>query len=197
MDATKVVAGRDMKVWSVAWADDTALPADTVVWGAAWGGGFTEVGLTQEGVTVEFSITRDTIMADQLLDPVLRPVTGRDVKLTTNLLELTAANLLLATGQGAVSTVAADEDSRGHDEFNLTSVVNDVFKTFGLDVKNPGDGEAIRVAGWKCLATGSPSMKFGVASDAAAIALELAPLPDTSSDPARIITIRDIIPIAA
>lgn len=192
-DVTKVVAGRNSKVFLAPWGASNALPADTVVWGTTWGGTFVEQGYTDGGVTFGLSIDRADITVDQELDPILRPITGRGVTLSGNFSEFSPAKIKDGIGQGAVTTLAAISGTRGHDDYNLTSTVTDQYVSAGFDILNPGDNEAIRVVGWRCLATGGVDTTFGVADAAAQVPYEYSALPDSSTSPSRILTIRDII----
>lgn len=200
-DQTRIFASRNTKLFYVPWHSTTRFPADTVLFGTAWGtpsgqtGAYVDAGYTIGGERWRFSVDRAEIMVDQELDPAMRPATGRDCQLATNLAELAATNFKLATGQGAITTVAAGAGTRGHDDFDLTSVVADNYYTVGIDAQNPGDLEAIRILLYKCLMTGQTETAF-LPTEAAQIPLEASALPDTSASPARVATYRDVIPAA-
>lgn len=197
-DATKVVATRDYKVYSVPWSSTNIIPADTVAYGTAWGtpagqsAAYVESGYVKGGLHFTSSVERGQIRVDQELDPVLRPATGRSVQMSTNVAEFSPVHIKDATGQGAVTTVAAGSGTRGHDDWDLTSTITDNYTTIGFDISNHGDSEAIRFIGWKGQVLGSPTLDI-TAEDSIVIPLELALLPDTSTSPARIAKIRDII----
>jgi hypothetical protein len=205
-NTSNVVAGRDFYVNTKPWAVGTALagnvlPADTVVWGASWGSGWVQLGYTENGLTVSLNIPRTDINVDQELDPVLRIATGRDMRMTTDLAEMTALNLQTASGVGTITTVAAvgstpGPAARGHDQLDISSSVTEVFNSIGFDIKTPGDGEAFRVLGYKCLAVGNISMAFR-ATAAAVAHLEAAVLPDSLTSPSRVLALRDIFPALA
>lgn len=192
-DSTKVLASRNIIVYTAPYDASNALPADTVLWGTTWGGSFADVGYTSGGVHFTTEVTRGEIRVDQELDPVLRPATARTASMNTNLAEFKASNIVTATGQGSVTTLAATTATRGHDDYALGSTVADNFYAVGFDIKAQ-DSEAIRFVGWRGQPTGSPTFDLTPES-AALIPLNLSLLPDTSTSPARIATIRDIIPV--
>lgn len=191
-DVTKVVAGRNVILYSIPWASSVALPADTVAWGTTWGAGWVDMGYTQEGIEFELSVDRAEIYVDQELDAILRPITGRGVVMRSQMAEFTPAHVKLGIGQGAVTSLAAITGTRGHDDYDLTSTVADQFNAWGFDILNPGDNEAIRTIGYRCLATGGLTSGFGKADDNAKIPVEVSALPDSSTTPSRILKIRDI-----
>lgn len=192
-DVTRVVAGRNVVVYEAPWVSTNAIPDNTVNWGMAWSAPWVPLGYTQKGVEFGMSVNRADITVDQELDPVLRPITARGVTLKTTLAEFSAANLKRATGQGTITTLAPAAGVRGYDDFDLSATVSDIYSSYGLDVLNPGDNEAIRVAAWRCLATGGLTTTFGVADANAQIPLELTVLPDSSTTPSRTVKVRDII----
>lgn len=199
-DQSKILASRDYKVYTVDWDSTNTIPADTVLYGTGWGtpsgqtNPWVESGYVDAGLHFTSSVERSEIRVDQELDPVLRPATGRDVRMSTNLAEFTPSNILDATGQGALTTVAATTAVRGHTDWDLNSSIAENYISVGFDVQHNGDDEAIRVIGWKAQVLGSPTFDF-TADNKVVIPLEVQLLPDTSAVPARIAKIRDIEPI--
>lgn len=197
-DSTKVIATRDVLVYYVAYSSTNALPALTVAWGTAWGtpsgqaNPWVNPGYTQGGLHLSTEVARADIRADQELDPVLRPATSRTANMNTNLLQFTPATIVVATGQGSVSSVAAGSGTRGKDEFSMSSTVDDTFYAIGFDIKAQDD-EAIRFVGWRGQTVGSPTFDI-VPEQALLTPLNLTLFPDTSTNPSRILTIQDIIP---
>lgn len=195
----EVLATRDYKVYTVPWSSTNNIPADTVLYGTNWAtpagqsAPYVESGYVDGGLHFTSSVERSEIRVDQELDPVLRPATGRDVRMSTNLAQFTGPNILAATGQGAITTVAAGT-ARGHTDWDLNSSIAENFLTVGFDLDHNGDTEAVRVIGWKGQVLGSPTFDF-TADNKVVIPLEVQLLPDTTSVPARIAKIRDIIPI--
>jgi len=183
--------------------EDNDFPEATVDYGQPWAtpgdqpAAWEARGYTQDGINLSMTVDRDEIGADQVLDPLFRPVTGRDVSISTNLIEMTAANLQLGLGQGKVTTTAPGAGARGFDEFNLEATVTDDYNSWGIDVEQPADGEPFRAIVWKGLATGGVDTTFGNRSAAAQIGIEVAALPDDSVSPTRILTIRDYVPASS
>lgn len=180
--------------------EDVEFPDDTVNYGGDWGSPGSQpdpwrnLGYTQEGINLGMTVDRDTIGADQVLDPLFRPITGRDVTIGTNLIEFTAANLQFGLGQGEITQEPAGVGERGYTEFDLTASVVDTFVSVGLDVQKPADGEPMRGIVWKGLATGGVDASFGDRASAAQIPVEIMAVPDDSVQPTRIFTLRDYIP---
>ena len=191
-DATKVLATRNFGLRTAPWASSNAIPADTVVYGASWGGTWTDPGYTDGGINFVTNVERGEIAVDQELDPVLRPATGRDTRISTNLAEFTAANILLATQQGAITTVAAGSGTRGHTDWDQDSDIDDAFLSVGVEIKHQ-DGEAARLIVWKAQPVAGMSATFN-GTDKSVITFEAAAVPDTSTSPARIAKFRDILP---
>lgn len=203
-DASKVLASRDIIFYYVDYDATNRLPANTVVWGTAWGspsgqtgGPWIDGGYTQGGLGFSAEISRTDIRMDQSIDPVLRPATGRTVSMTANLGEFDLDSLATATGQGTVATTAATTAVRGYDEWSMGNTVADNFFSVAFDIKHPGDDEAVRVVGWYVQPTGAESWTFG--PEAAALTpFNVTLFPDPSAlNGNRVATIRDIIPIAA
>lgn len=190
-NALSVVATRQFWVWTKAYNSANALPADTVVYGADISG-YTKSGYTSGGLGMNWNIQRGTINVDQELDPILRPIQSRNLTLDSNLAEFTPANLLLATGTGAIATVAAGSGTRGHDELDITSTVVETFYTVIYDIQQQ-NLEALRIAVWRGLPTGSPSPRVEP-NNLAATAFQVTALPDTSTSPARLAAIRLVTP---
>lgn len=197
-DVTKVVAGRDFKVYSTPWAAGNKLPTPAA-YGTAWGtpsgqpAAWVESGYTEGGLNFSIEIQRGEIRVDQEVDPVLRPVTGRNMQLSTNLAEFTPANIKASVGQGSLTTVAAGSGTRGYVDLDISSDVQDNYLSVAFEIKAQGDGEAIQIVGWKTIPTGGVRGTISPTA-AATIQLQATCFPDTSTDPARIVKMRDIAP---
>lgn len=190
-NALSVVQTRDSLLYEKTYNASNAMPADTVAWGTAWSG-YTALGYTDGGVEFRASLDFADVQVDQELDPIYQVPTGRDLGMNTNLAEVTPANLNLATGMGTTSTVAAASGTRGHDDLAISSTISQAFQSVGLDVKNPGDSEAIRLLIYKGFPTGQATLPFRP-TDKATIAYNVRAYPDTSVSPARIALFRDVI----
>ncbi len=166
---------------------------DTIDYGDEWGGTWTEVGYTQEGITLSISHEYDEIEVDQELDALFTPLTGREMGIEMNLAEFTPANLLLSSGQGATSTVAAGSGTHGYDQYAITTPDNPQLKNVGVDILHPADNEPVRVIGWKGQPTSDMEAVFGNRADNAQIPISFRLLPDTGTTPSRVLTVRDYI----
>lgn len=198
-DADAVIAGRNFLVYSVEWDDGNTIPADTIAYGTAWGtpSGQTDPwenrGYTEGGLGMSMNLTRSEIRVDQEFDPLTRPITGRNLTMSTNLAEMTPANMQLASGMGELpAAVSPLPGVRGHQDLVIGSTLTDEYNSWGFDIRQP-DAEAFRIIAYKALAVGNPSPRF--TPDApATIALEVSALVDTSTDPSRVALIRDVYP---
>lgn len=185
-------------MYVAAWNSTTRLPADTVDYGTDWGtpsgqtGAYSDLGYTDGGINFNVGVDRGTITVDQELDPILRPATGRDTRLSTGLAQLTPANMLTATGQGGVTTVAATTAARGHTDWDQDSDIDTNYLTVGVDIQHNGDNLPARLALWKTQVLGGMSITLNP-TDKAVIAFEVAALPDSSTTPARIAKYRDVL----
>lgn len=191
-DGSAVLATRDMIVYYQPFNAANAFPADTLDYGTAWGGSWVDAGYTDGGLEANISVDRGEITVDQLIDPILRPVTGRNVTFSTDLAQLSVALLSKAAGLGSVTTLAPGAGTKGHDTLSISANVADDYNSWGFEAKQQ-NGEPFRGLIWKGLATGSPSPNFGQADTKATIALEISALADDSSNPARIAEFRNVL----
>ena len=186
-------------LYSTPHGEKNAFPEDTVNYGGDWGtptdqeAAWEARGYTNDGIGLSMSVDREEINADQVLDPLFRPITGRDITISTTLIEMTADNLNLGLGQGAVTTTAPGAGTRGYDQWDVTANVTDQYNSWGIDVEKPADGEPIRGIVWKGLSTGSLDTTFGNRSAAAGIPIEITALPDDTGETTRIFTLRDYV----
>jgi hypothetical protein len=190
-NSAQIIASRDFAVRYAVYSAANTMPADTIPWDGAWGGTWLAPGYTNGGLHFTTEIARADIRVDQELDPVLRPATSRTANMNFNLSQFTAQLVAVATGQGTVTSVAPATGTRGHDDFILSSTVADIFYAVGFDVLAQ-DREPIRFVGWRGQTVGSPT--FDITPEAALLTpMNLTLFPDTSTSPARIATIRDVI----
>lgn len=189
-DAEAVISGRNYLVYSKAHASGNDFPADTVDYGTAWTG-WTDRGYTSGGIALNMGVERGEIRVDQEFFPVYNPVTNFSFQMTTELAEMTPANLQLASGLGTLTTGAAGVGTRGYNDLEIGSTVTESFYSWGYDIRQP-DGQAFRVLIYKGQATGSPNPTFSP-DNAATIALEISALVDTSTTPSRVAAVRDVI----
>lgn len=197
-DADAVISGRNFLVYSVAHDVENELPALTVDYGTAWGtvgtmpNPWEDRGYTIGGLSFNAALERGEIRVDQEFDPVVQPVTARNITLGTSFAEITAENMQLASGMGTISNTAPGAGTRGENTLTIGSSITDQYNSWGFDIKQP-NGEAFRIIVYKGIATGSPNLQFQ-AEDAAVIELEVSALVDTSTDPSRIAKVQDVLP---
>lgn len=197
-DANQVLFSRDYKFYTVNFSVNTALPnSNSVPWGNAWGnaGNMTspwiESGYLIGGMDFNAQVTRGEIRVDQELEPIGRPATARDTRIKTGLAEFTPANILNATGQGTVNTVASNTNVRGQIDWDMTSNINTRYLAAGADILHPGNSEAVRVLIYKGQVLGSVSLPVR-AAEPVVTPLELAALPDNTTTPSQIAKIRKV-----
>lgn len=193
-DATAVVAGRQFWVWEDDWAAANALPPVTILYGQPLTG-YNKLGYTSGGLGMAWNLQRGTINVDQELEPVMRPVQSRELTLDSNLAEFTPDNILLATGQGSIDRVPAGPAARGSETLNITSDVVEKYKTVIFDIQQQ-NLEALRIAAWRSIATGSPSPRIEP-TNPAVIVYQVSALPDSSTTPARIVAVERVLPMTA
>lgn len=126
-------------------------PADTAV-ATAPGVGWTDVGGTDDGVTLNVSREYIKLRMDQIVDTPARRMTERDVTIVTNMAEGTLANLNIALAQseapetgGTGATAFAAIDIEGDD-----AGAEPTYIAVLVDGKAP-NGKRRRIIGRKCL----------------------------------------------
>jgi hypothetical protein len=191
VNSDAIIATRSYELWYKAFLAANAMPLDTVVYGTAITG-FTDVGYTSGGLSLGVDQTRNEIRMDQSFFAIRNPISEVSFTLGTELGEINAANFLFATSLGSITTVAPGAGTRGHDDWVLTDTFNDEEYTILANVKQ-NDNEVFRIAMWKGIATGAVDTTFEP-DNPATIAVEFTAQPDTSTSPARIATIRDVLP---
>jgi hypothetical protein len=193
-DGTTVLATRDMYVYRAPFAASNAFPADTVDFGAV-ASPFVDLGYTDGGITFDVSVDRAEITVDQVLEPILRPVTGRSMTFSTSLAEATvsALNYAASAAVDGIDTTAAQVGTEGSDALSFDTLITDQFASWLFEALQQ-NGEPFRGAIWRGITTGSPSATFGVADQKAMFDLEISALIDTSSTPDRIAEFRNVIP---
>lgn len=196
-DVDAILASKNAILYYAEFDPDNALPANTVEWGTAWEDPWVDMGYTQDGVIPTMSVSRDEIVVDQILDPVLMPASGREITFASKLAEFTPAHLLAGLGQGTLTTTAPGVSTKGQNELVLDATISDNFGSWALDFKKPSGGEPMRIILFRGLATGEVEATFGDSSANAQIPFEVRGLPDDSVTPARILAVRDILPATA
>lgn len=198
MDVSKIIATRDFRAYYQDWlvgGADVAMPADTVDYGAVVADAdtdFLEAGGTVGGLSIGFNVQRGSISIDQLVDPVLTPVTGRTITMSTNLAEITVQNLDAAAALGDTATTAAGSGTRGNNRLSIGESVPDEFRVWLFEALQQNE-EAFRVIGYKTQMTGSPTLNIRP-TEPAQIALQVGCRVDTSVMTPRVMQVRSIIP---
>jgi hypothetical protein len=193
----KVIFGRNTRLYVVGQSANTTLPADTVAVPAAWGTPapqtqpWVDLGSTSGGIRFGLAIQRADIRTDQQFDPIARVATSRTGTIGANLTEITPSNIMTATGQGTLTSLAPTTALPGHDDIDMTDSVVETYYAAGIDVLSPGDNQPFHVLGWKCLPTGAPTVNFQVQTEAL-LAVEFSLLVDTSTTPGRVLKVRDV-----
>jgi len=134
-------------------------------------------------------------MIDQFVDPVLRIPLSRDLRFQANIGQVNMPDLVVATGQGSASSLAATTGSRGHNDFVLSANVANNYVSAYFDCRNPITNESGRFVGWFTRGVGDLNLAVHL-PDLAQINVELACQPDTSTNPARIAQFRMVTPAA-
>ncbi len=93
-----------------------AAPADSVAYGAAWGGAWVDVGYTLTPLTVNFSRETYEVFVEQLTNPVKEQMVKETLMLETNLAEMTGANLGIAFDGSTVTDTPAGVGQVGKTE---------------------------------------------------------------------------------
>lgn len=192
VDATKVIATRDFEAYTAPWADTNDMPADS-----AYGTittPYVGAGYTIGGLGFAVNVQRGEIRVDQEPDPISTPVNTRTITLDTNFAEITPDNINKAVGLGTTSTLAPVTGTRGHNDLAVGSGTDDQFLSALYETKQQ-NGEAFRVLAYKGQVTGNPNIRI-VPNQPAQIAFQIGARVDTSTTPARMLLVREILPAA-
>jgi hypothetical protein len=176
---SQVIGGHDMILYMQNWSTGVSAPGSGTAWGVAWGGGWVDRGYTRDGLRFTHNVTRNQIQIDQLVDPVLRIATNRDLRMGSRMAQITASNVFSATGQGVTTTATPPPDTAGNDRLDFTGNLLDQYIACGFDIRNPGDTQAVRVVGYHGLPQGDAAINFTY-TDAATISFEIALVPDST-----------------
>ncbi len=100
IDTTNLIAGPGT-LWTGAFG--ATEPADSTVNAAYSGSAFTDVGATQDGVTLNIERDFFELEVDQVIDVPGRRITKRDLQIVTNMAEPTLENLGVVLNGGTVT----------------------------------------------------------------------------------------------
>ncbi len=191
-DSQNVQQSRDMLMYVAPYSASNAMPSDSA-WGTAPGGAYRDVGYTDGGLGFNVGMTYEDVTVDQSIDPIAVIPTGRDLRLTGNLAELTPQNLKDATSQGTLATVAASSGVRGHIDLDFDSTINVNYLTGLFDVKmSLGTGEALRIALWRAQIRSAIQATFS-ATGKVVLPVEMQGFPDPNNS-GRVMKFRKILP---
>ena len=126
---------------------ETLPDENSVAYGEAWGGNWSDLGYTLNPVTM--NITRDLfeLFVEQLTNPVRRKITQETFTIETTLAEITGDNLLLAYG-GTVTETPAGAAQVAKTELEAGGDTTPDVYAFGLEgeyVDDDNDSFPVRV----------------------------------------------------
>lgn len=98
-----------------------SLPEDTVPLNGDWGAEWAPVGATEEGLTLRFQRSTESIMIEEQLTPVATNTTSIDMGAEMVLSQDTLETMLLAYGGGVVETTAATATEPGRATLTIGS----------------------------------------------------------------------------
>lgn len=102
----------------------TAFPADTVAAGVTWGGSWTYIGGTEDGVTTAFSTNPNDIYIDEVSIPAVTAVGTATFEFRFNLSEDTLDSIKLSHGaSGTLSTVVSSTGVAAKKKLVLSSTL--------------------------------------------------------------------------
>src|SRR5690349_3261868 len=118
-DSTNILEGTSRIFIGAANSD--VIPADTVAFGASWGGTWRDMGYTTEdGVSMSFSQPFNPVNTAQARTPAIYLAGNVEDTISCTLLEATLLNIKDVTGRGTISTLAPSGPTPGYDELLLS-----------------------------------------------------------------------------
>ena len=113
-------------------ATGTALPADTVGAGIAWGGSWTQIGWTESPVTLTYEYTPAEAMIQESLAPVARWKSAETLTWETTLAETNCANIQYAI-EGTLATTAAAAGVHGYTNLKVGGADTLTVRAWGFE----------------------------------------------------------------
>lgn len=113
-------------------------PADTAVATPPSGADWTDIGGTQDGVTLTINQEFKELEVDQVVDVPGRRLTKRDMQIKTNLAEPTLENLAFVSNASA--TISTGTGYKSLEPSNDTSATQPTYKALLFDGIAPGGG---------------------------------------------------------
>jgi hypothetical protein len=119
-DSTNILEGVSRIFIGTASTD--VLPADTVAFGASWGGTWRDMGYTTEdGIAFSFSQPFNPVATAQTRTPPLYLPGATEDSISCTLLEATLLNLKAITGRGTITTLAPSGPTPGYEKLTLSA----------------------------------------------------------------------------
>lgn len=135
-----------------------APPANTVAYGASWGGNWVDIGYTKGGGNIKIDEEVYSVTADQSKTPILDRKVGETATLEAVLLEATLENLHTALGIGEL-TIGSTVTSFGSDG----DETQPTYVTIGVECFGPGSTPGApkyrRAFMWKAMPKPSVELK--------------------------------------
>lgn len=132
-------------------------PADTAVGSAPDSAVWTDVGGTQDGVTITINQEFTELEVDQIVDVVGRRLTKRDMTIATNMAEVTLENLSFASNGAA--TISTGTGFKALEPGNDTSATQPDYRALVFDGFAPGGGQR-RVIARRVLSTDNAEFAY-------------------------------------
>jgi hypothetical protein len=129
-------------------------PADTVAAGTAWGGGWTNIGFTEENVKLNYEFEEKESRPQQSLGPVRRWKTSEDLTIETKLAELYLDGINMGAN-GTVSQTAAGAGQPGKEELVVGGTNTLTERAWGFEgqyIDEDGATFPVRFIIWKATA---------------------------------------------
>ncbi len=111
------------------------MVANSVLLGTAWGGNWVAMGATEQGVKVTVAPKTTDILVEEQMTPALVTVDSMDISVATTFSEDTLANMKIAYGGGAITTVAPGVGVPGTSELALADSLE--LLSVGFEGVNP------------------------------------------------------------
>ena len=173
----------------------TAVPADTVAAGTAWGGAWVSMGYTKTPLSMKYEFDEVDVNIEQSLAPVDRQKTSEGLTLETTLAELYLDGIALGSG-GTVTQTPAGVGQPGKEELPLGGVATLTKRMFGFEGKYIDEDGAtfpVRVFVWRATAALNDALEFGK-EDSTGVSLIIKALADmTKTDGQRLFKISKIL----
>lgn len=118
--------------------------ADTIEFGEAWGGNWTNLGWTNSPVSFSYAQELQEYEVEQVLTPVMRRRNSEKAMIETTLAEITGANLNIAM-DGTITAVAAGASVRGKEIIEVGGKTFITEYAFGLEGLLKYDGASLNI----------------------------------------------------